>query len=441
MNKKNILITLIVLLVLILGDVSIHLITSAQLEKKDPSKTGSKEKHDYESTNNKEEFAFNIAKVTNKYQNSNYLISPYSIEIALNMLGEGANGNTKTEIYNILPSQYQNVSLAKSRISIANALFIKNEYKKYINESYYSNIKNNYNAEIIYDNFSTPKKINEWVNKKTYEMIPKILDSISKDFVLGMANALAIDVQWRYQFECNNTRNEAFIKSDGTEINVEMMNNEIVKSKDIQYIKNDDLEGILLPYLAYDAEGNEVYNDDSNHLEFIAIKPNENIFTYMSKFDNEKYEKINREFKSGEEVAIDLALPRFAYDFDLDKFMDILKEMGIKEVFNPNGADLTGIMSRENMNKIGNLYVSEAIHKTHIDLNEKGTKAAAVTYFGISKNSSIVTPDYKVVSIRFDKPFLYMIRDNKTKEILFLGVVDKPNEWKGTTCDKKIRIK
>ena len=83
-----------------------------------------------------------------------------------------------------------------------------------------------------------------------------------------------------------------------------------------------------------------------------------------------------------------------------------------------------------------NVYVSKAVHKTYIDLNEKGTKAAAVTYFGMDKASS-VAPTKKKVKIEFNKPFVYMIRDSKTKEILFFGVVRKPNEWKGSTCSNK----
>ena len=84
-------------------------------------------------------------------------------------------------------------------------------------------------------------------------------------------------------------------------------------------------------------------------------------------------------------------------------------------------------------NEIPNLYVGEAIHKTHIDLNEKGTKAAAVTYFGMYKATSVMKQPERV-KVTFDKPFMYMIRDSKTKEILFFGTVYEPNKWNGSTC-------
>ena len=107
--------------------------------------------------------------------------------------------------------------------------------------------------------------------------------------------------------------------------------------------------------------------------------------------------------------------------------MDVLEAMGIEDVFDQEKADLSNIMTKEP------IYVSTAIHKTYIDLNEKGTKAAAITYFGMEK-SAIAPERVETKRIEFNKPFVYMIRDSKTKEMLFFGVVENPNEWKGSTC-------
>jgi serpin B len=85
--------------------------------------------------------------------------------------------------------------------------------------------------------------------------------------------------------------------------------------------------------------------------------------------------------------------------------------------------------------KMDNIYVSDAIHKTYIDLNEEGTRAAAVTYFGI-KTSGAFIDDYELVEIEFNKPFIYMIRDKSSKEVLFFGTVYEPNVWNGSTCEE-----
>ena len=111
--------------------------------------------------------------------------------------------------------------------------------------------------------------------------------------------------------------------------------------------------------------------------------------------------------------------------------MDILKNMGIKEIFDSEKADLTNIIERNETTD--NIFVGEVIHKTHIDLNEKGTKAAAVTYAGIFSNGAMLEEKRKV-NIIFNKPFIYMIRDNETKEILFFGTIYEPNKWNGSTC-------
>ena len=85
--------------------------------------------------------------------------------------------------------------------------------------------------------------------------------------------------------------------------------------------------------------------------------------------------------------------------------------------------------------EIRNIYVGEAIHKTHIDLNEKGTRAAAVTYFGMYKATGFMKEKEKAV-ITFNKPFIYMIKDAETGELLFFGVVYEPNKWQGSTCSE-----
>ena len=81
-----------------------------------------------------------------------------------------------------------------------------------------------------------------------------------------------------------------------------------------------------------------------------------------------------------------------------------------------------------------NLYVGTAIHKTYIDLNEKGTKAAAVTFFGMKDIMAPIEEEKEVINIKFNKPFIYIIRDAETKEMLFFGAVFEPNKWNGTTC-------
>ena len=372
-----------------------------------------------------DDFDYKLLKEVNKDNKDNYLVSPYSINIALSMLRDGANNNTKAEINKIIGTNNP-TKITNSNIKISNAMFIKNMYKQYIRKEYTDNLLNNYNADFLYDDFITPDVINNWVSNKTDNMINKLLDNIDKDFVLGLANAIAIDVDWKYQFQCELTRESDFTDKDDNVKKVEMMNN--IYEGDASYIESDKAKGVIIPY------------KDETDLEYIAILPNDDLYTYINSFNKDELNKLESNKKeSGKKINIDVSLPRYSYSYSLDKFTGVLNSLGMKDAFDNNKADLTNLMTKDNMNKsgVGNLYVSQAVHKTYIDLNEKGTKAAAVTFFGVSKNTSIDASKPELINIKFDKPFMYMIREKKTNSILFVGTVYTPNEWKGTTCKKE----
>ena len=377
------------------------------------------------------DFNINLIKTVNKNKTDNYLISPYSIELALNLLKEGASGDTLDELEKVIGTRNIADVTVKDKINVANAAFIKNKYKNDIELDFEKNIKTKYNSEILYDEFTTPKVINDWVNKNTNGMIDKVIDQVSPDFSLGLANALAIDVDWDNPFECINTTSQEFTKQDGSKINVEMMHKSL-EYKGYKYLENKNATGVIMPYQKYfslqtDFRSEEDYEKTDN-LEFIGILPKNDINSYIDKLTKEELDNLENTAKeANDDFEIKLALPRFKYDYELDNFKQVLKDIGIKLIFDSERADFTKII------KTTHIYVDEAIHKTHIDLNEKGTKAAAVTYFGFKANGMLI--EKKSVDITFNKPFIYMIRDKNTKELLFFGVVYEPNKWVDSTCE------
>ena len=428
--KKRILIVIgIVILLLITITTTVIVLHPKKTENQEPEKKKEIKKYQENS------FNLNLIKTVNSTQNKNYLISPYSIEIALNMLKEGTNTTSKEEFEKVLENRTISKIQVKDRVEKANALFIKDAYKNSIKQSFENTIRTNYQGEVLYDKFTTPEVINNWVKKNTHNMIEKVIDTITPDFVLGLSNAIAIDVEWQNQFQCTNTKEEEFIKENKDKMQVEMMNQ--LLEENASYFETNNGKGIILPYKSYNEKGEEDYSLD-NHLEFIGILPNETVDSYIENLEEKEMEEIDKnKEEANDKLHIKLSLPRFTYDFDLKEFKNVLSTMGISEVFDVKNADLTNIMSREEMNKnnIDNLFVSTAVHKTHIELNETGTKAAAVTYFGVDKNSAIRTQEPRKITITFNKPFVYMIRDKKTKELLFFGVVREPNKWKKSTCE------
>lgn len=377
---------------------------------------------------------FNIKLIKSTIKKENYLISPYSIEIALNMLKEGANGNTKDEIEKVLPNRKISDISIKNRLNIANSLFIKDKYKNTIKKDFKIALVDSYDSEILYDEFMTPDVINEWVNKKTDGMIKKIINKIDDNFVLGVANAIAVDVEWAKQFDCNDTTKEKFTKDNGKTINVEMMHNSYTTDS-YKYLESKDAKGIIIPYKSYDSKIGKIDYDNGRNLEFIGILPNKSVEEYIKDLTEDGLNNLIKSASSASSTyEIKLSLPRFKYEYSVDNFKDSLVKLGIKDAFDQYNADFSGIMKKSDMDD--NLYVGTAIHKTYIDLNEKGTKAAAVTFFGIDSYAAL-PQDKEIVNIEFNRPFVYMIRDTKTKEMLFFGAVYEPNLWDGKTCSNK----
>ena len=413
MNKKSWILVILVSVLLILVGALIFL----KEEKKDE-----KENHEEVITKADEEVAknFTVNLIKKIHANNNYLISPYSIEIALNMLREGTNGNTKEEIDKVIGKRHINDLKIPNKLNIANAIFIKDYYQDKIKKSFTNTLVNQYNAEMLYDKFTTPNVINNWVNKKTNGMIPKVIDSIDSNFVMGLANAVALDIKWQKEFECNNTRSDKFTKLNGEQIDIEMMH-DTYRGSDYKYINETNLKGVVIPY--------KKEENSNNELEFIGLLP-DNIDEFINTLDLDIIDKLSKE--ASDKVRIQLSLPRFTYSYDVKDFKEILYDLGIRDAFNEANADFTRVLDRKDMNN--NLYVDTAIHKTKIELMESGTKAAAVTYFGIKANGMIPN-DFEAIDIAFNKPFIYLIREKNTKEILFFGMVNEPNLWKGMTCD------
>ena len=363
---------------------------------------------------------YNTDIIRTTFEEKNYLISPYNIKLALNMLQEGSAGNTKEEIEKVIGNEKINDINLKNKLSVANALFIKNDFKSSIKKDFTNTMKDKYHSEIIYDEFKTSKVINDWVKEKTNGMIDKIMNKVKENTVMGIASTLYLDINWLSPFNCLDTKEEDFIKIDNSKIKTEMMHQTYESSA--KYIKDDDVEGIIVPY----------NTDDSNvELEFIGLLPKNKVTDYVRNIDINKINNLIKSAKeANENLHINLSLPRFSYGYEVDDFIHSLKKMGISDVFSPTLADLSKISDTKGM-----LYVGDAIHKTKIDLNENGTVATATTYFDVMYNGmSLFEERFEKIDIKFNKPFVYMIREKNTGEILFFGTVYEPNKWTKETC-------
>ena len=211
-KKNNKEIVLILILILILLAIGVKSFLDSQ-----PTKV-KEEKKDYTTEykitgNGLSDFDLYFLKVNNNYNNTIY--SPLSIKYALGMLEEASSGTTKSQITNIVGNYKYNKYTNNEHMSFANAMFIKNSYEKNISKDYSKNLTNKYNAEIIYDDFSSAEKPNLWIKEKTLNLIEELFqdgDLEEANFIL--ANALGIDMEWNnlIQATCDNYTNQYIVE-------------------------------------------------------------------------------------------------------------------------------------------------------------------------------------------------------------------------------------
>ncbi len=359
---------------------------------------------DNSSTNSS--FDYSLIKETNKNKSSNYLISPYSIKTVLSIIKDGADNSSLKELNDVMGNFKRGNITSKNVIGDANLLLIKKEFKDGINKNYVNKIEKSYDAEIKYSNI-TPDNINKWVDNKTNHMIPTLVDTVNPQTIMAIINAISMKASWDSEFDCKNTHISEFNTIDGSIINTIMM-----VSNDAQYIENDTAKGIIKKYKTYKNDEHKKVN-----LEFVAIMPNDGIDSYIENFNNEEFRNLLSTKDKYKYEDVSLKLPRFKYNYDFSDLMSVLINMGIKSIFYPETADLSKMTESNSKD----LYVGSIKQKSYIEVNEKGTKASTATIATIDKNAANVPID-----IEFDKPFIYIIKQSNSDDILFFGVVYTP---------------
>lgn len=391
-------------------------------DKKDP---GSNQEVVTPDIKNNSSFDVMMFKLENKKQNMVY--SPLSIKYALNIARYGADGNTKAELDKVLGEgqigKYENI---KDHLSLANAVFIKTDFKDFVLDSYLNDVRNNLNSEVLYDEFVDAKNINKWIEDKTFNMLKDVVPDKTvqdPDFRMALVNALAIDMEWKYSFEETRTYGQDFTKADGSKVEATMMHAKVDSGyDDFKYYKDDDVSVISKDLKEY----------GGRQFEYIAILPEKDLSDYINDLkDNDLNELFDKLGSVDSKSEVNLAIPKYEYNFTMDNFKDNLIELGLKEMFDEKKANFSKMATRE-------LFVSDAIHQAKIEFGEKGVKAAAVTVL-IMYEKSAIEPQKKTINITFDRPFMYVIRDKKTKDVWFMGTVYEPNLWEKDKKDYQSR--
>lgn len=364
---------------------------------------------------NQSDLTMSFLKLENEKKNMIY--SPLSIKYALSMLNEGASGNTKAQIEKLI----KNTTLTKYEnqdkvLSLANSIYIRDTYKQFIKEDYKNTLVQKYQAEVQYDSFKNAKNVNQWIEQKTLGIIKDMIkDETMQDpyTKLLLINALAIDMEWKSQFDAKDTGGGEFKLVDGSTMQATMMHKKIA-SDSVAYYKDNKVTALTMDLQKY----------GDTQLEFLAIMPNdEPLSEYLENVTIEDIDKIASQSinASKTKAGVNITIPKFAYNYNL-KLKEDLQKLGMTDAFDGSLADLTKMADTEL-----NLFVGDAMHKADIQFTEKGVKAAAVTVFVTMDNAMIeqVKPEEVIIN----KPFLYVIRDKNAKEVWFVGTMYEPNSW------------
>jgi serpin B len=357
-------------------------------------------------------------------KDGNLFYSPYSISEALAMTYGGARGETEKQIAAAMRFQLGQAQLHPAfnnldieldkrgqgaqgadgkgfRLNVVNAIWGQKDFN--FSAAYLDLLAQNYGAGmriVDYINKSEPARqtINQWVSDQTEAKIKDLLPqgSITPLTRLVLTNAIYFNAAWASQFKKEMTQDGQFKLLNGSTITAPMMR----QQKSLHYAETADYQAVELPY-------------DGNELSMVILLPGLVNFSNFEKgLTSAQLKTILDSLKNSE---VNLSLPKFSVtsEFNLNQ---ALSDLGMPLAFSPTEADFSGIDGARD------LYISDVVHKAFVNVDEAGTEAAAAT--GVVVGTTSMPMEIKEMKI--DHPFIFLIRDNPTGTILFMGRIQNP---------------
>lgn len=357
-------------------------------------------------------YAFKMTAAVEESEKGNVLLSPLSASYVLGMVSNGASGQTREQMAATLGFSSANETAMNDffhlmltgapkvdpsiKIEIANAILanynypLKKDFKQRAIEQYMAEVKN-----MDFASVDVAGIVNKWASDHTHGMIRHILDETSPDASLYAMNAIYFKGSWCDEFDKKDTRNEDFTTNRGEKKMVEMMH----RNDKMRYFKNDIFSMVRLPY------GNESYS-----MEVLLPAEGKTIADVLASLNGESWQQA---MQSTSRYMVDLKLPKFSSEYSIT-LNRTLKQLGMKDAFSPSAADFTRLSDRR-------AYISRVLQKCKIEVDEKGTEAAAVTVVEMRTTSTAPRPTPTAV-FHANRPFIYIITENTTGSIYFIGI-------------------
>ena len=342
----------------------------------------------------------------------NQLISPLSAALCLTLVENGAAGKTLSEMETMfgMPLEKWRAALAEyadllpsrheeGKVQTANSIWVRKDFAPLVKPAFLQSNADYFGAQVYAAPFdlSLPKDINKWAFDRTDGLIKNLMDETQKpdeNALMYLLNALLFDMPWEKAVEDGSVREERFTNADGTDVNVDMMH-----FTEGCYLKNDTAVGFTKNYA------------DSRY-QFVALLPagKNTVDDVIAALNGESWRKL---LDSARAAEVRCVMPEFTYDGKYD-LKEPLNALGMVSAF--GGADFSGISDES-------LSVSKVFQQTRIELTRNETRAAAVTVVEMSKNA--ISIGEEKVTVRLDRPFVYLIVNRTTGTPLFIGTVNE----------------
>jgi len=366
------------------------------------------------------QFAIGLYSEINKESNDNIFFSPWSISTAMAMAYEGACGDTADEIQDVfhfpVDDSSRRSSFAKMlntinkaggkyKLHTANALWLQKDYpflkhyKNTVSKYYLGEIKN---LDFVNNPTGSSSDINSWVSKNTNNKIKKIVspDMFNELSRAVITNAIYFKGKWEHQFDRDDTKPEDFTLESDEKIKVPTMKL-TDEDLDFNYVEVDGVQILEMGY-------------QGDKISMLVLLPRINMDYLESILSEEKLQEWRNKLKP---ETVYIYMPKYTFETSYS-LSDHLKSMGMNLPFTWPGADFSG------MDGTDLLYIDKVLHKAYIDVYEEGTEAVAAT--AISVGAGAAMPHY--VEFRADHPFIFIIQERETGNILFMGKVTNPTQ-------------
>lgn len=350
-------------------------------------------------------------------ENVNTLVSPYSAVQALGMTANGAAGNTKTEMEQTIGSmaieklneylytqRMEQPSEENCKLTTANSIWFRDDAERItVNPAFLQTNANYYKADAFAAPFdqTTVDDINNWVDSNTDHMIPKLLEELKDENVMCLINAVVFDAKWEEPFYKENVYERDFTAYNGTVQAAKMMYGDAY-----YYLQDEHAKGFYKYY-------------EGGQYAFAALLPEEGM-TVTEYINGLTPESLHETLENPIRTTVGVGIPKFSYDYEVS-LVEPLATMGMPTAFDEYNADFSE-MAKTDMDA---LWIGDVLHKTHIDVFEGGTKAAAVTGVIMDAPTAVPIPPEEIV---LDRPFVYCIVDTETSLPVFIGTLMEMTE-------------